>query len=78
MSKLLAALAYQEVFHQTLLFTSVTEPLGNTVLWDKNIFYQCCPNALTKHTSKSFRLHQAINLLVIMIQLSALNSFFSS
>jgi len=42
MSKLLAALFYQEVFHQTLLLTSVMEPLGNIVQWDKNIFYQCC------------------------------------
>jgi len=59
MSKLLAALVYQEFFYQTLLLTGVTEPLGN-VPWDKNRFYQCCPNALIKHTSKSFRLHQAI------------------
>jgi len=42
MSKLLAVLVYQEVFYQTLLRTSVTEPLGNIVPWDKNIFYQCC------------------------------------
>jgi len=27
------------------------------------------PNALTKHRSKSFRLHHAIQLLVIMMQL---------
>jgi len=37
MSKLLAALACQEVFYQTILLTSVTEPLGNIVPWDKNI-----------------------------------------
>jgi len=51
MSKLLATLVYQEVFYQTLLLTSVTESLWNIVLWDKDIFYQCClqPNALTKH-----------------------------
>jgi len=42
MSKLLAGLVYQEVFYQTLLLPSVTEPLGNIVSWDKNIFYQCC------------------------------------
>jgi len=60
MSKLLPALVYQEVFYQTILLTSVTEPLGNIVPWDKNIFCRCCPKALTKHTSKSFRLHQAI------------------
>jgi len=42
MSKLLAVFVYQEVFHQALLLTSVTEPLGNIVPWDKNIFYQCC------------------------------------
>jgi len=62
MRKLLAALVYQEVFYQTLLLTSVTEPLGNIVPWDKNIIYECYlyPNALTKHTSKSIRLHQAI------------------
>ena len=42
MSKLLAALVYQEVFYQILLLTSITEPLGNIVPWDKNIFYQCC------------------------------------
>jgi len=41
-SKLLSALVYQEVFYQTLLLTSVTEPLGNIVPLDKNIFYQCC------------------------------------
>jgi len=29
MSKLLAAFVYQENFYQTLLLTSVTEPLGN-------------------------------------------------
>jgi len=38
MSKLLAALVYQEVFYQTLLLTSVIESLGNIVPWDKNIF----------------------------------------
>jgi len=38
MSKVLAALVYQEVFYQTLLLTSVTEPLGNIVPWDENIF----------------------------------------
>jgi len=37
MSKLLAALACQEFFYQTLLITSVTEPFGNIVPWDKNI-----------------------------------------
>jgi len=38
MSKLLAALVYQEVFfYQALLLTSVTESLGNIVPWDKNI-----------------------------------------
>jgi len=37
MSKLLAASGYQEVFFQTVLLTSVTESLGNIVLWDKNI-----------------------------------------
>jgi len=42
MSKLLAALVYQEVFYQTLLLTNVTEPLGDIVQWDKNLFYQCC------------------------------------
>jgi len=42
MSKLLAALVYQEVFFHTLLLTSVTEPLRNIVSWDKNIFCQCC------------------------------------
>jgi len=42
MSKLLAALVYQEVFYWTLLLISVTEPLGNVVSWDKNIFCQCC------------------------------------
>jgi len=43
MSKLLAAFVYPEVFyHRTLPHTSVTEPLGNIVPWDKNIFYQCC------------------------------------
>jgi len=36
MSKLLAALVSQEVFYQTSLLTSVTEPLGNIVPWDKN------------------------------------------
>ena len=41
MSKLLAALLYQEVFFHTLLLTSVTESLGNIVPWDKNIFSQC-------------------------------------
>jgi len=62
MSKLLAVLFYQEVFYQTLLLTSATEPLGNIVPWDYNVFYQCClqPNALTKRTSKSLGLHQAI------------------
>jgi len=39
MSKLLAALVYQEVFYQTVLLTSVTEPLANIVPWDKNVFY---------------------------------------
>jgi len=42
MSKLLSALVFQEVFYQTLLLTSVAEPLGNIVPWDRNIFYQCC------------------------------------
>jgi len=42
MWKLLAALVCQEVFYQTLLLTSVTEPLGNIVSWDENIFCQCC------------------------------------
>ena len=53
MSKLLAALVYQEVYYQILLLTSVTEPRRKIVLWDKIIFYQCClqPNALNKHTS---------------------------
>jgi len=41
-SKLLPALVYHEVFYQTLLLTSATEPLRNIVPWDKNIFYQCC------------------------------------
>jgi len=31
MSKLLATLVYQKVFYQTLLLTSVIEPLGNIV-----------------------------------------------
>jgi len=35
MSKLLAALVYQDVFYQTSLITSVTEPLGNIVPWEK-------------------------------------------
>jgi len=35
MSKLLAAFVYQEIFYQTLLLTSETEPLGNIVPWDK-------------------------------------------
>ena len=47
-----------------LLLTSVAESLGNIVPWDTNILYQCClitySKALTKHTSKLFRLHQAI------------------
>jgi len=34
MSKLLAVLFYQEVFYQTLLLTSATEPLENIVPWD--------------------------------------------
>jgi len=42
MPKLLAALVYQEFFYQTLPLTSVTEPLGNIVSWDENIFCQCC------------------------------------
>jgi len=42
MSKLSAALAYQEVFSLTLLLTSVTESLGNIVPWDKRIFNQRC------------------------------------
>jgi len=29
-------------FYQTMLFTSVTEPLGNIMPWDKNVSYQCC------------------------------------
>jgi len=37
MSKRWAVSAYQEVFYQTLLLTSVTEPLGNIVPWDENI-----------------------------------------
>jgi len=39
MSKRLAALVYQEVFYQTLLLISVTEPLGNIAPWDKKTFY---------------------------------------
>jgi len=35
MSKVLAALVCYEVFYQTLLLTSVTEPLGNIVPWVK-------------------------------------------
>jgi len=44
MSKRLAASVYKEVFlpDSRLLLTSVTEPLGNIVSWDKNIFYQYC------------------------------------
>jgi len=64
MSKLLAALVYQEVFSRhymittkeaaclhakalgqrrsATLLTIVTEPLGDILAWDKNIFYQCC------------------------------------
>jgi len=42
MSKRLGALVCQEVFYQTLQLTNVTEPLGNIVPWDKNVFYQCC------------------------------------
>jgi len=42
MSKILAALVYQEVLYQALLLTSVTEQLGNIVSWDKNVFCQCC------------------------------------
>jgi len=38
--------------------------------WVKDIFCQL-PNAVTKHRIKSFRLHQAIQLLVIMTQLSS-------
>jgi len=35
MSKLLAALVYQEVFYQTLLLNNVNEHLGNNVPWDE-------------------------------------------
>jgi len=55
------------------MLTSVTEPLGNIVSWDKkysaNVVFW--PNALTKYTSKPFRLHHAILLLVIMTPLAA-------
>jgi len=42
MSKRLAVMFYQEVCYQTLLLTSVTEPLGDIVPRIKNLFYQCC------------------------------------
>jgi len=51
MSKLLAALVYQEVFYQTLLLPIVTKQLGNIVLWDKKFFYQCCLINLTHSLS---------------------------
>jgi len=38
-SKLLAAL---EVFYQTSLLTSATEPLANIIPWYENVFYQSC------------------------------------
>jgi len=41
MSKLLAAFVNQEIFYQTLLLTSVTEPLRNIVPWDKT-YPTCC------------------------------------
>jgi len=41
-SKPLTALVYQEVFYQTSLITSVTEPFGDIVPWDKSVFYQSC------------------------------------
>jgi len=41
MSKLLAALVYQKVSAITVLSTG-TEPLGNIMPWDKNIFCQYC------------------------------------
>jgi len=44
MSKLLVVLAYQEVFYQTLLLTSVTEPPGNIVPWDKTYSTMLCFN----------------------------------
>jgi len=69
----LAVLDYQEVV-LTDIITGTAERLGNIVTlllvqlkdleisWDKCVFYTCClqPNALTKHTNKSFRLHQSI------------------
>jgi len=70
MSKLLAASIYQEViFARYYYLLALTEPLGNIASWDKtystNVVFE--PNALTKRTSKSFRLHQAIQLLVTVL-----------
>jgi len=81
MSKLLAALIYQEVFyHTTSLLNNVTEPLGRLCRGIRTYSTKVAfwPNALTKHTSKSFKLYQAIYQLVIMIQLSAWSSFVTS
>jgi len=51
MLKLLAALVYQEVFYQTLLLTSVTESLGNIVLWDKKHILPILSFNLTRSVS---------------------------
>ena len=51
MLKLLAALVYQEVLYQTLLLTSVTESLGNIVLWDKKHILPILSFNLTRSVS---------------------------
>jgi len=65
MSKLLAASVYQEVFFYQAVAYYLLAQLNNLEIscrgiktYSTNVAFQ--RNALTNHTSKSFRLHQAI------------------
>jgi len=75
MSKLLAALVYQEVFYRTLLLTSVTEPLGYIVPWDKtystNVVFNLTRSLRTQANQLGFTKPS------IMIQLSAYDTIIS-
>jgi len=62
-----------------LQLPGISEPPGKIMcrgikIYSTSLVFQ--PNALTKHRSKSFRLHQAIQLLVIRMQLSFLKQLY--
>jgi len=79
MSKLLPVLVYQEVFYQTLLLTSVTEPLGNIVSWDKNILPILCFNLTSSLSTQEIIKASPSHLITCYYNtIICLNSFFAS